>query len=88
MVHSSDPPTDAPEPRGRLDDRDRQVLAAIDEDEALELLCGLIAQPSENPPGAEGDCARFLMSFLEARGVACRPRRGGTWQAQSLCRHR
>ncbi|MGA2527691.1 MAG: ArgE/DapE family deacylase [Acidimicrobiales bacterium] len=55
----------------RLDDRDRRILDAIDETEALELACGLIAQPSENPPGGELACARYLAAFLADRGVAC-----------------
>jgi len=50
---------------------EQRLLEAIDEDEMLRLLRELIAQPSENPPGNEGACARFLGSFLEQRGVAC-----------------
>ena len=48
------------------------MLEAIDDEEALQLLRELIACPSENPPGNEGACARFLASFLEERGVPCR----------------
>ena len=55
----------------RLKDRDRRILEAFDETEALKLACGLIAQPSENPPGGELASARYLASFLTERGVAC-----------------
>jgi acetylornithine deacetylase/succinyl-diaminopimelate desuccinylase family protein len=52
-----------------FDRRDRRVLDAVDENEALALLSELIARPSENPPGDEGSCARFLASFLLEQGV-------------------
>src|ERR1039457_2558662 len=48
----------------------RRVLEAIDDEETLQLLRELIAEPSENPPGNEEGCARLLASFLEQRGVA------------------
>jgi acetylornithine deacetylase/succinyl-diaminopimelate desuccinylase family protein len=57
---------------GGLSDRDRAVLAAIEHEELIGLLRELIAIPSENPPGAEGDCARYLARFLEERGLDCR----------------
>ncbi|MGA3218746.1 MAG: M20 family metallopeptidase [Acidimicrobiales bacterium] len=73
MVSPSPPGTNAPRPAAtRFDQRDRRVLDAVDENEALELLRELIAQPSENPPGNEGTCAQFLSSFLLKHGVACR----------------
>jgi len=56
---------------GCLDQRDRLVLDAVDENEVLALLSELIAQPSENPPGNEGTCAEFLSSFLLKHGVDC-----------------
>ena len=46
------------------------MLEAVDDEEAVQLLRALIAEPSENPPGNEGACARLLASFLEERGVA------------------
>ena len=49
---------------------ERRVLEAIDDEETLQLLRELIAEPSENPPGNEEGCARLLASFLEQRGVA------------------
>lgn len=73
MAHFTSPPGKAQGPGARhLDARDLLVLDAIDETEALELARGLLAQQSENPPGAEEACAGFLASFLEARGVDCR----------------
>ena len=73
MVPISPGRTKAPGPDpSRFDPRDRRVLAAIDEDEALVLLRGLIAQASENPPGNEATCAQFLSSFLGNQGVDCR----------------
>ncbi|MGO9661412.1 MAG: M20 family metallopeptidase [Acidimicrobiales bacterium] len=72
MVPSSPPGTKAPGPAATLlNERDRRVLAPLDEDETLWLLSELIAQPSENPPGNEGPCAQFLSSFLLKQGVAC-----------------
>ncbi len=55
----------------QVDALGRRVLEAIDDEETLQLLRELIAEPSENPPGHEGACARLLASFLERRGVAC-----------------
>ena len=73
MVPPPPPGTKAPGPdASRFDLRDRRVLDAVDENEALALLSDLIARPSENPPGDEGACAQFLSSFLEKHGVACR----------------
>ncbi|MGA3351875.1 MAG: ArgE/DapE family deacylase [Acidimicrobiales bacterium] len=71
MVPPSAPGTNGADgAAGCLDDRDRRILEVIDEREALELACGLIARPSENPPGNERACAKYLSSFLEDRGVA------------------
>ncbi|MGO9582412.1 MAG: M20 family metallopeptidase [Acidimicrobiales bacterium] len=73
MAPSSRPGTDRQElAPSRLDHRDRRVLEAIDEHEALELLSELIARPSENPPGDEGACAQLLASFLDEHGVVNR----------------
>ncbi len=47
------------------------MLEAVDDEETLQLLKQLIAEPSENPPGAEEACARLLAAFLEQRGIAC-----------------
>ena len=73
MVPPPRPGTAAPGPAAsRFGERDRRVLEAVDESETLGLLSELIAQPSENPPGNEGTCARFLSSFLLKHGVAGR----------------
>ncbi len=72
MIPSSLPGAKTPEPAtSGLDQRDRLVLDAVDENEVLALLSELIAQPSENPPGNEGTCAEFLSSFLLKHGVDC-----------------
>ena len=72
MVAFSGSGTNGPGPApGRLSVSEGHVLAAIDDQETLRLLAGLIAAPSENPPGNEEGCARFLGSFLEQRGVNC-----------------
>ena len=60
------------ETRSRLSDSELAVLEAIDEHEAYELLRGLINQPSENPPGNEQACARFLSAFLQDQGISSR----------------
>lgn len=57
-------------PAGISDVRESKVLEAIDYRETLEMLRGLIAHPSDNPPGNEGECAGFLASFLTERGIA------------------
>ncbi|MGO9965431.1 MAG: M20 family metallopeptidase [Acidimicrobiales bacterium] len=62
---------DASPAGGRLTAHEARVLEAIDDEETLKLLTELIAEPSENPPGAEAACARLLASFLEQRGIAC-----------------
>src|ERR1019366_6244814 len=73
MVPPPRPGTAAPGPAAsRFGERYRRVLDAVDESETLGLLSELIAQPSENPPGNEGTCARFLSSFLLKHGVAGR----------------
>ena len=59
------------EPRG-TNALERRALDAIDEGETLELLSQLIACPSENPPGNEGECARLLASFLGHNSIASR----------------
>jgi acetylornithine deacetylase/succinyl-diaminopimelate desuccinylase-like protein len=100
MIPYSRRGTNAPGPAtSRFDERDRRVLDAVGEDDALALLTELIAQPSENPPGDEGACAQFLSSFLVKHGVACHlvevaPRRpnlyasiGGPGPTLVLCGH-
>ena len=73
MVAFSDSGMDDPPPgASRIGALGRSALEAIDDEETLQLLRELIAEPSENPPGNEGACARLLASFLEQRGVACR----------------
>lgn len=72
MVSSSPPGTNDPDKTAQhLDERDRRLLAGLDEEETLALLCDLVARPSENPPGNELSCARTLNSWLEGHGVAC-----------------
>jgi acetylornithine deacetylase len=72
MVAFSGSGTDETSPRsGRLGTHEVRVLEAIDDEETLQLLRQLIAEPSENPPGEEAACARLLASFLEQRGIAC-----------------
>jgi succinyl-diaminopimelate desuccinylase len=51
---------------------DDEVLARIDDAEALDLLRQLVRTPSANPPGAEARVAEVLAGFLEARGFECR----------------
>lgn len=48
---------------------EEKVLAAIDEDETLELLRELIRIPSENPPGREVEKAEFLREFFARNGL-------------------
>ena len=73
MAPPSDSGTDTSEGAGwELGHLEQRAVAAIDDAELLDLLRRLIAHPSENPPGNEGACARFLQSFLEERGVASR----------------
>jgi acetylornithine deacetylase len=48
------------------------VLEEIRDEETVKLLRELVAQPSENPPGNERECAQLLSSFLEQRGVETR----------------
>lgn len=73
MVAFSASGTDRPSsPTSRVSALESRVLEAIDDEETLQLLCDLIAEPSENPPGNEERCAQLLASFLEQRGVACR----------------
>ena len=73
MVAFSTSGTDRPSsPTSRVSALESRVLEAIDDEETLQLLCDLIAEPSENPPGNEERCAQLLASFLEQRGVACR----------------
>ena len=50
----------------------KEVLAAIDEVETLELLRELIRQPSENPPGGEQATVEVLAAFLERNQVPFR----------------
>jgi acetylornithine deacetylase/succinyl-diaminopimelate desuccinylase-like protein len=56
----------------RRDDLARQVLAAIDDDQTLDLLRRLIGVPSANPPGNEGAVATMLAAALEREGVEAR----------------
>jgi len=73
MVAFSAPGTDDPKDTGgRLGAVELGVLEAVNDDETLQLLGELIAEPSENPPGNEIGCARVLASFLEQRGITCR----------------
>ena len=71
MVVFSGSGTDGPVPAAGLSVLERRVLEAVDDQETLLLLQGLIAEPSENPPGQEEGCAQFLESFLRHRGVDC-----------------
>jgi succinyl-diaminopimelate desuccinylase len=73
MAPDSDSGADGPRAvPARVSDRERHVLEAIDDGEALEVLRELISHPSENPPGDEAGCAQFLESFLSGQGVECR----------------
>ncbi len=49
----------------------RRVLAAIDADEAIAFLRGLVQIPSVNPPGDVVDAVAFCRAPLEAAGFAC-----------------
>jgi acetylornithine deacetylase/succinyl-diaminopimelate desuccinylase family protein len=71
VASASSCPDDPASATSRLGDNEVRVLEAIDDEETLQLLRELIAEPSENPPGNEGACARLLASFLKQRGVAC-----------------
>src|SRR5438132_12996300 len=48
---------------------DERVLAAVDDDETLDLLASLVAAPSANPPGDEGEVVRVLATALEREGI-------------------
>jgi acetylornithine deacetylase/succinyl-diaminopimelate desuccinylase family protein len=52
-----------------VSDNDRRVLAAIDDDETLDLLRRLVRARSANPPGDEGDVARVLLDAFTSGGV-------------------
>jgi acetylornithine deacetylase/succinyl-diaminopimelate desuccinylase family protein len=54
---------------GITDARESRVLEAVDDAETLVLLRELIEHRSDNPPGNEAECAEFLASFLEQRGI-------------------
>lgn len=49
-----------------------QVLAQIDESEAVSLLRSLVRVPSVNPPGAIRDAVALCIPPLDAAGFACR----------------
>lgn len=49
---------------------ERDVLQAIDDAKTLNLLCDLIAAPSENPPGNEDGVVRRLDAFLRDGSLA------------------
>jgi acetylornithine deacetylase len=55
-----------------LQERERQVLDAIDAGEVRELLRELIRQPSPNPPGREEQVARYLAKACLKRGLEAR----------------
>lgn len=46
-----------------------KVLADISEDRLVTLTKELVAIPSENPPGKEGEVARYIAKFFEKRGM-------------------
>jgi acetylornithine deacetylase/succinyl-diaminopimelate desuccinylase family protein len=56
----------------RRDDPANQVVAAIDDDQTLDLLRHLIGVPSGNPPGNEGAVATVLAAALGREGVEAR----------------
>jgi acetylornithine deacetylase/succinyl-diaminopimelate desuccinylase family protein len=53
-------------------DLETRVLAAIDDEETIELLRDLIRCPSENPPGNEEATASCLAAFFDRNGVSHR----------------
>jgi acetylornithine deacetylase/succinyl-diaminopimelate desuccinylase family protein len=55
-----------------LSDLEGRVLAAIDDEETLDLLRRLVEAPSANPPGNEGDAARVLATALARGGIEVR----------------
>jgi succinyl-diaminopimelate desuccinylase len=57
-----------PPAAGPANIRDR-VLAAVDDDETLDLLARLIETPSHNPPGNEAATAAVLSAFLASAGI-------------------
>lgn len=56
----------------RRGDLAKQVLAAIDDDQTLDLLRRLVGVPSANPPGNEGAVATMLAAALDREGVEAR----------------
>lgn len=55
-----------------LTEAERHVLDAIDPAELRDLLCGLIQQPSPNPPGREEEVARYLADACRERELEAR----------------
>ena len=45
------------------------VLQHIDSEQLIRLAQEMVRIPSDNPPGREGDLARFLMGFLQRMGL-------------------
>jgi acetylornithine deacetylase len=56
---------------------ERRVLAAVDDDEAVALLCDLVEAPSPNPPGDESEVAGVLARALSGAGIE--PRVDEVW---------
>ncbi len=55
-----------------LSDAERRLLDAIDPEEVRDLLTGLVAVPSPNPPGSEEAVAHHLVDACAARGIDAR----------------
>ena len=45
------------------------VLQHIDSERLIRLAQDMVRIPSDNPPGREGDLARFLMGYFERMGL-------------------
>lgn len=54
---------------GRRAVTEQDILGLIDEQAVVELTQELVRIPSENPPGQEGEVARYIQRWLEDRGL-------------------